>query len=243
MNVEAYAIEARVEETHWWFVGRRRLFSSEIRLMNLAPGAAVLDVGTSTGTNLRMLRELGFANVEGVDFSQEAIAWCAARGLGTVRHGDVCDLPYADASLDLVLATDILEHVEDDDRAAREIRRVLRPGGRALISGPAFRELWGLQDDLAHHLRRYAQSGFRKLLESAGFHVVHCYYFNFILFVPIFLARQLMRVFRFGLKSENQLNAPWMNEILTRLFAFDVRLAPLLRPPFGVSILAVVEKR
>ena len=79
-----------------------------------------------------------------------------------MRVGDVCHIPHVDNSFDLVLATDIIEHVDNDERALAEINRVLRPGGTAILSVPAFKALWGLQDRISHHKRRYAFSSFRK---------------------------------------------------------------------------------
>jgi predicted rRNA methylase YqxC with S4 and FtsJ domains len=70
MNVATYAIEAKVEQTHWWFVGRRKLFASEIERLGLPQDAPILDVGTSTGTHLRMLTEQGYHNVCGLDFQR-----------------------------------------------------------------------------------------------------------------------------------------------------------------------------
>src|SRR6516165_7069554 len=89
MDLAAYAVEAEVEETHWWFVGRRRLFGREIAGLGLSKDAPVLDVGTSTGTNLRMLTELGYRRVVGLYLSDEAIRFWANKGLGVVHRGDV----------------------------------------------------------------------------------------------------------------------------------------------------------
>ena len=85
-----------------------------------------------------MLAELGYHRVVGLDVSSEAIRFCAEKGLGIVHHGNVCDLPFEDASLDLVLATDIIEHVENDGLALSEMARVLVAGGSALMTVPAF---------------------------------------------------------------------------------------------------------
>src|SRR6266480_4269479 len=142
MDATAYALEAEAEATHWWFTGRRRLFAREIDKTGLSRTSRVLDVGTSTGANLRLLRDLGFRAVDGLDFSQDAIRYCREKGLGLVRLGDVCGMPFVNGSFDLVLATDIIEHVDDDLKALREIGRVLRPGGKVLITVPAFPILW-----------------------------------------------------------------------------------------------------
>src|SRR6185437_15731694 len=88
MDIAAYEIEAEIEGTHWWFAGRRRLFAAEIERVGLDQNAAILDLGTSTGTNLRMLRSHGFSNVQGLDASDEAIRFCLQKGFDTVRKGD-----------------------------------------------------------------------------------------------------------------------------------------------------------
>lgn len=244
MEASTYAVEDKVEATHWWFVGRRRLFLDEIRRAGVPKQAAILDVGSGTGTNLRMLRDAGFTRVAGLDFSADAIRFCAAKALGRVERGDVCAMPFADASFDFVLASDIIEHVTDDARAVREIARVLRPGGVALITVPAFMSLWGLQDDRSQHRRRYRLEGVLEPVRAAGLIPERRYYFNSILFGPIWVARRMMKAFGVGqsLRSENEINTPALNAILVGLFRLDVATAPWLRPPFGVSILVLARK-
>lgn len=243
MDHAAYAAEARVEASHWWFVGRRRLFATLIRQAGIPANAAVIDVGTGTGANLRLLRDMGFTHVVGIDPSAEAARWCAEKGLGTVREGDMRALPLPDGSVDLVLATDVAEHVEDDHNALSEICRVLRPGGVALITVPAFPSLWGLQDERSHHYRRYRMAPFVRLLDRAGLHVERKFHFNYLLFVPIYLARLVIRVCGIELDSENEVNSPLLNRVLGAIFELDVRTAPYLNPPFGVSILALTRRR
>jgi SAM-dependent methyltransferase len=245
MDIAAYAAEAIVEKDHWWFVGRRQLFSRELARLTLDHHAATLDTGTSTGTNLRMLRDLGFCNVTGLDLNDEAIRFCTEKGLGHVQKGDLNALPFGDQTFELVLATDIIEHVDDDLGALRELNRALKPGGHLLITVPAFASLWGLQDKVSHHKRRYRMRRLKAKVETAGFIVERRYYFNFILFVPIFLARQIIRMAGLDdhLKSENEVHSPCINRILLPIFALDTRLAPILRLPFGVSILMLAHKK
>jgi|SRR6185369_5908640 SAM-dependent methyltransferase len=242
METSTYAVEAEVEASHWWFVARRQLIADIIAQAAVAPSARVLDVGTSTGTNLRLLRDLGFANRRGLDPSDSAIRWCTEKGLGQVTKGDVCSLPFGDGDFELVLATDIIEHVDDDVRAVSEIRRVLAPGGTAIISVPAFRSLWGLQDDVSHHKRRYRKRELLEVIERAGLTAMESFYFNYLLFAPIWAARQLIRIAGITLKSENQVNNGALNWLLTRIFLADVATARILRPPFGVSIMAVARR-
>jgi SAM-dependent methyltransferase len=242
MDTAIYAVEASIEETHWWFVGRRRLFADELRNVGAASDARVLDIGTGTGANLRLLRDIGFCDVTGLDASDDAIRFCAEKRLGEVRKGDICALPFPDASFDVVFATDVIEHVDDDHLAAQEICRVLKPGGNAIITVPAFESLWGLQDEKGYHKRRYRLRPLLGLLGRAGLIPQRSYYFNYILFAPIFLARRLIDLFRIDLQSEAQINSPLVNRLLSAVFTADIRTAPVLRPPFGASILVVAAK-
>ncbi len=242
MDAATYAVEAVIEQNHWWFAVRRELFAREIRAFGLAREACVLDIGTSTGTNLRMLRELGFARVSGLDSSEEAIRFCAAKGLGEVRQGDVRAMPFDAASFELVLATDIIEHVEDDATALAEIARVLAPGGIALITVPTFPSLWGLQDRVAHHKRRYRLRPLVAAIRRAGLEPRRRYYFNYLLFVPIWVARRLIDLLGIELSSESEVNSPLLNAVLGAVFRFDALTAPLLHPPFGVSALVVARR-
>lgn len=241
MDDLTYRIEAELEANHWWFVTRRKLLSQIIRELGVRPDAPILDLGTSTGTNLRMLRDLDCRNRIGLDKSPAAIRYCAEKGLGTVEEGDVCDLPFADERFALVLATDIVEHVDDDVRALAEIRRVLAPGGTAVITVPAFESLWGVQDDVSHHKRRYRKRQLEARLRAAGLECVEVFYFNYLLFLPIWLARQIIRLFQLDVANENLVNTPFINRLLTAIFTLDIRTARWIRAPFGVSILAMAR--
>jgi SAM-dependent methyltransferase len=242
MDSAAYASEAVIEADHWWFVGRRFLFSDLIKGFGLPRDAQILDVGTGTGANLRLLRGLGFAQITGVDQSPEAIRFCAEKGLGVVRLGDIHALQLPDQRFDLVLATDVIEHVDDDLAALRELRRVLKPGGYLLLTVPAFHLLWGLQDDVSHHRRRYRLKRLLKTLRVAELSIRQQFYFNYLLFLPILVARRLMRIFKIRIDSEGEINAGWLNRTLEAVFRFDVKTAPLLRPPIGVSALIVATR-
>lgn len=242
MDSDTYAVEAGIEATHWWFTGRRSLFTRELVAAGVPSSAAALDIGTSTGANLRLLRHLGFTEVEGLDTSEAAIQFCREKGLGPVRLGDVCAMPFAGARFDLVLATDIIEHVRDDEQALREIARVLRPEGRLLHTVPAFPCLWGLQDRVAHHQRRYRRAPVIARLRAAGLRPERIYHFNYLLFGPIWLARRVIDLLQINLASEAQVNSPWLNRLMQWIFALDIATAPRLRPPFGVSILVMAAK-
>ena len=151
-------------------------------------------------------------------------------------------MPFGDGSFDFVFATDIIEHIEDDDRALAELRRVLKPGGHCLITVPAFPSLWGHQDIVSHHKRRYRSASLMAKVAATGLRPSVSYHFNYLLFVPIWLARQAMRHLTSTPRNENTLNPRLLNRVLTWVFDIDVATAPHLRPSFGVSLLILCER-
>ena len=243
MDLQTFEAENLAEQSHWWFTNRRWLFFREIERLNIGNDAHVLDVGTSTGTNLRVLNKSGFNNIVGVDCSDIAIAYCKEKQLGIVKKGDVCDLPFEDEYFQLVLATDIIEHIDDDGLALDEIYRVLAPGGYAIVTVPTFMVLWGLQDRVAQHKRRYLLATLTKLAQNSKFHIETAYYFNFLLFLPIWFARTVLNLIKpKSIKTETGINFPLLNSVLTLIFRIDVWSARYLKVPFGVSGMLVLKK-
>jgi SAM-dependent methyltransferase len=242
MKEHTYPIMFRVEQSHWWYTGRRKILSEFVeeicrRVTDRRP--RILDVGCGTGANLLMLSEYGEA--EGVDVSEDALAFCRERGLDKVTLGAGEELPYEDATFDLVTAFDVVEHMDDDLAGLREMRRVLRPGGRVLLFVPAFMFLWGLQDDVSNHRRRYRLPELRRVLEQAGFEIERTTYANITFFLPILLMRQLMRVTGVKTDSENNINVTALNGVLGSLFGAESWFLKRMNLPFGVSGLCVAR--
>lgn len=244
MMEHTYPILYEVEQSHWWHIGRRRIlagFVEQICRQVTDRRARILDVGCGTGANLLMLSKYGQA--EGVDISEDALAFCRARGLDKVKLGAGEELPYADATFDLVTAFDVVEHMDDDLAGLTEMRRVLRPGGRVLLFVPAFMFLWGVQDDVSNHRRRYRLSQLRRVLEQAEFEVERATYANIMFFAPILLVRQLMRLTGMKTASENNINVPALNGVLGAILGAESTILRYINLPFGVSGLCVARAK
>ena len=242
MKEHIYPIMFRVEQAHWWYTGRRKILAGFVEAIcrevtDRRP--RILDVGCGTGANLLMLSEYGEA--EGVDISEDALAFCRERGLDKVRLGAGEKLPYEDGTFDLVTALDVVEHMDDDLAGLREMRRVLRPGGRVLLFVPTFMFLWGLQDDVSNHRRRYRLPELRRVLEQAGFEIERTTYANITFFLPILVMRQLMRLTGLKADSENNINVTALNGVLGSVFGAESWLLKFMNLPFGVSGLCVAR--
>lgn len=245
MEQHYYAEYRAVEERHWWFLGRRTILLSLLDRHVPAgdPAKRVLDVGCGTGAMLQQLDRYG--TVDGVDADQDAVRFCQDRGIDRVRLLENGALPWDSGTFDLVTALDVIEHIDDDSAMLAEIHRVLRPGGTFLLTVPAFQALWGAQDEISHHKRRYRAGQVRTRLEQAGLQLDRLSYFNTLLFPPIAAVRVLRRGRRSGqeLKSDFTLTQPGrVNGALARVFASEARLVERWNLPFGVSILGLARR-
>lgn len=252
MQQHTYSIMYQVEGAHWWFVGRRRIIESFLAPLcqklkaerhpasQSTPAFKILDIGCGTGANLEMLSRFGDA--EGVDVSAEALAFCRQRGLGSVRQGDAEHLPWEDGSFDLVTGLDVVEHLDDDVAGLKEMRRVLRPGGYAFLFVPAFMFLWGVQDDISHHRRRYTLKGLQQVAREAGFEIERATYANIFFFLPVLVGRLLMRLTRIRPASENNINIKALNGVFGRIFGAESSILRYVNLPFGVSAICVARR-
>lgn len=243
MQSHHYPILYRVEESHWWYVGRRRIIRSlveRICTMLQNPQPRILDVGCGTGANLKMLASFGSA--EGVDISDQAVEFCRERGLASVKLGAIEELPYDNGSFDLVTALDVVEHLDDDVAGLREIRRVLSPDGCVLLFVPAFMFLWGVQDDVSNHRRRYTLPGLLSVVKKAGFSIEWASYANISFFLPVLAVRSVMRLMGLRAATEYGINISVMNAPFSWLFGAERFVLKRSRLPFGVSAVCIARR-
>ncbi len=155
MEPEAYRLMSSHEDHHWWFVGRRAVIGAMLERIPASGQRLVLEAGCGTGGNLYMLNQFG--GVSAFEPHEEA------RDLARVKYPDAkiddgelpFRVPFPPGTFDLVVALDVLEHVEEDEAALRSLVEMAKPGGRILLTVPAIQALWGSHDRRLRHVRRY----------------------------------------------------------------------------------------
>lgn len=231
-----------VDERHWWYRGRRRIVRAELDRLPLPAGARVLDAGCGSG---RMLQELtDYGEVSGIELDPDAAGLAASKGCGEVLVGRLEELPWEDATFDLITCLDVIEHTADDRVTLGELRRVSKPGGWLLLTVPAYQALWSVHDVANHHYRRYGRRGLRLAAAESGWRVDRITSFNSILLPPAALVRlaQRGRELDSAYTPDVEVGPAWLNAVLEQPLRLEARwLARGRRLPAGLSLLAVLQ--
>lgn len=238
-----------LEEKHWWFLARRNIL--EALLYKLQKSSKILEVGCGGGSLLKELQQKGYKNAGGLDISKKAVAVCKKRGVKNVKVADAVATGYSAGSMDAVIASDVLEHIENEEKALKEWNRILKKGGKLLLFSPAFNFLWSEHDLANKHYRRYEAGNLAKLLKKNGFEVERLGYWNFLLFLPISAMRLLQKAAGIDEKPESENRKDQLKQQNSIANGFLLQLMKLensiilsgLDFPFGVSVFAIAKKK
>lgn len=246
MEAAVYEQFAELERNHFWFRGRRKIFFDLLEgELGDRSDREILEVGCGPGGMLSPLAKYG--TVHAADIDHGSMEYCHSRGFQRAVTCSGLDLPFADASFDVVCLFDAIEHIPDDQKVLEEVRRILKPDGLVFLSVPAYQFLYSQNDRLVHHQRRYTKSRMRKLLTTAGLSPTKLTYFNAFLFpliVPAVLVLKLKEKL-FGLPDgQTNLSHSFCKPINDAFAWFMGSERLLLRHtefPFGHSLIAMAR--
>ena len=212
--------------------------------IELPQDGTILEAGCGTGGNLATLARRG--SIAAFDPHIDALAFAQSRHPDVdIRQGALpSELPYDEASFDLVAALDVLEHVEDDGASAHALVSLVRPGGWLIVTVPAHQALWGTHDRRLHHLRRYGRRQLLDLFAGCDVDLVRTTPFNIVLSPLAIIYRVGERTLGmdFGNQERNLLGP--LNAALGALFRLESMLIRGGMPiPFGLSYVAVFRRR
>lgn len=233
-----------LERTNWWFKVRRNLIFLLFEKYDFKPRQTkIFDFGCGSGFLIGELQRRGY-DVSGADTSAEAIDYGKRQGIKNLKIHQGNRIDFPDGQFDLVLALDVLEHIKTDAQIIQEIERILKPGGWAIITVPAYMFLWGVQDEVSHHFRRYSQSELTaKVKANSHLHIIRQSYFNTLLFPAISLVRLISKLLpKPKRESDFEINNGFINSIFYYIFNLETVLLRRFNFPFGVSLLCVLKK-
>jgi SAM-dependent methyltransferase len=245
MEPALYPQMAAIEDAHWWFAGRRAICERILDRLGLPANASILELGCGTGGNFPMLARRG--RLFGMDADESALRFAASRRLALLARGSLPrELPFIEGCFDLVVMTDVLEHLDDEPGSLCAARSSLKPGGWLLMTVPALGWLWSEHDATHHHRRRYRAAELGRLLDHSGFTIEYLSYYNFLLLPAIACVRmaQRWRVRQPKLASRRHdlaLPSPAVNALLLRLFSSERLVLGTVRFPIGVSLIALAH--
>lgn len=232
-----------LERTHFWFRARRNY------ILQLLEGSnrqiSILDIGCSSGILLEDLSGIGFdvKNLYGIDISPKAVQNCQEAGFQNVF---VMDASHIDLKkkFDVAIASDCLEHLENDREALKNWYEHLKPGGSLYVFVPAFMLLWNEHDEANMHFRRYTRRRLRGKISETGFEIEKSGYWNFFLFLPILMRRLLSRLWSNNKRGEtgDLEKIPRFNNLLGRLINWENKLLRYMQFPFGISTYCIARK-
>lgn len=231
-------LKSGATESFFWFNKKRGLLKVLIEKVIHEKGQLkILDLGGGTGTNVKMLKQFGDVYV--IDPDINSVMLIAKELVKEKLVGGATNISYPDNFFDIIVASDVLEHVKSDYRAVKEIKRVLKQKGFFIFTLPAFNFLFSSHDKALKHWRRYNKKSVRELL--ADFSQVKLGFWMFFLFFPVAAIKLIQR------KSFPKLHFLKIPKFINKLFGFVLDIENLLikidiNLPFGITIYGIYKK-
>lgn len=244
MQEIVYHTNYQNEDSYWWFTARNIIISKIINkiIPSLSKQSKILDIGCGTG---------GFASyiskdydISCLDTSTTALDYCKKRGLSNLYNSTIAELPDEAKPFDAAIMLDVLEHIEDDKSALKDVHGILKEGGYYIMSVPAYKWMWSKHDEIHMHYRRYTKKEVTNLIEKAGFEIKYSSHFNSFLFLPAFLKRKLDKITGKEEKHKDPVDkvSDGMNSLFHKIFSFESKFLPAVSFPIGLSIIVIAQK-
>ena len=242
MEPEVYEAMRRDQQHHWWFVARRKILASVLSALPMKANCQICEAGCGVGGNLEMLGTYG--SVHAFEINPSAIEKCRLISVADIREGSLPDhIPFpVDQKFDLVVAFDVLEHIEDDANSFAALVDKLHPDGYLFITVPAYAWMMSAHDHAHHHHRRYSRTSLKALAAQEDIEMLRLGNFNTLLF-PVIAAMRLIGKGSDKKHSDADMPGNMVNAILRRIFSWEAWCTGRFFFPFGTSLALVVRKK
>jgi SAM-dependent methyltransferase len=239
MDVAYGARYRELYRSHWWWRAREEYLLRVLRAcVDPSEAGSVLDFGCGDGLFFSGLSEFG--EPFGIELDERLLdpggPWRARIDTRPVRPD-----PAEWGRFGLVVALDVLEHIDAPEPVVEELVRRLRPGGWFVATVPAFDALWTTHDDLNEHVRRYRRSDIERLARSAGLRVTRSNYFFGWVAIPKWILSRLERIRRPATRPP-RVPPGLVNATALNLCRLEQRVQRVLPLPFGSSVLLMGQR-
>lgn len=236
MKDEEFKLISELENDHWWYIGRKFLLCRLKKHLNIQ-NALILDAGCGTGFAGRILADIG--DVISMDSSVYALSnsaidlnKCAA---------SITNMPFADQTYDLITAMDVLEHLDDDQKAIAEMYRICKKDGYLFVTVPACKRMWSAHDESLEHKRRYSLQELTNGIKAAGFSIKKSSYFVSAVFPVAFIYRLLKRK---SAPASDLSHVPFLiNSTLKFIMLLEAWTAWHIGLPFGMTAFVLARRK
>jgi ubiquinone/menaquinone biosynthesis C-methylase UbiE len=243
-----------LERENWWFRARAEILEIHIKQLcesiKTAGKIKILNVGAGTGLTTEILMKYG--DVTSVEYDAECCKMVKSKLNLDFDNVSITEMPYEDNAFDLVTSFDVLEHIEDHEKAVSELLRVTKQEGLIFTSVPAYMFMWGHHDVVNHHMRRYTWFSYKALWfnNKTDKKIIYSGYFNFFLFPFISIVRLIGKLVPrksissgagsdFTLKRISFLEGIFYSIFKSESFFIKHRISL----PFGVSLMLSIQKK
>lgn len=233
---------AKLEASNWWFRSRNRVLLWVLK-SKISKFHNFLEVGCGTGYVLEGIQKaFPTAVIHGAEYYEEGLSFAKARiPTASFSQLDVTKMTEAN-QYDVIGAFDVIEHIEEDQKALTNLARALKPSGKLIISVPQHQWLWSNTDEAACHVRRYSSKDLEFKLLQAGLKLDYKSSFVSLLVPIMFISRQRSKKLEADPMSELKVSS-LLNFILEKIMILELTLMKTgIKFPVGGSLLVVASK-
>lgn len=229
-----------VEKKHFWFKTRNLIILNELKKLEESnKDIKILEIGCGTGNVLSFLEKNGF-KVEGADLYLEALKICRQKTESNLYQFDIRNIPF-NKKWGIIGCFDVIEHLEEDILALKNIYKALKPKGTLILTVPAVKILYSKNEGT--HKRRYSKKELREKLEKIGFKIEKISYFFSFLFPLIFALRLWRKIKKEKYIKDVDLNInPIINSLFLTICSLETMFLKRVNFSIGTSLLAVAQK-
>jgi len=234
----------KAESNHFWFKCRRKKIVSFFKKY-ISTHQKIIEIGAGTGSVSRALVYAGYKPAVG-ELHLSGLYYAKTYGIKDLYQFDLFSPPFLN-EFDTIAMFDVLEHLQEDALAVKNVAKMLKTKGRIVLTVPAHNWLWNRDDKIAGHKRRYSKETLVSVVESTGFNVLEVRYF-FIFILPLLWLRTVINSDSNKLVTDEEYNIdikinPVINWVLLVLCDVEEKVNKYLPNIAGGSLILIAEKK